>query len=431
MYSLLVYSIFLTLVGFQILFSAKFCQSFTYQPKGVYFKVTMATKGDSDDIEQMIEKIRLNSSYRVLSMDEYKRLVTPSTPSPVPNVVTSTPGPLTPLQALRLRMPWSDPRAWGRPSNVQSFQPPIKTSKSFDGNPMRPLKSEVPRPDLSMYNEDYTYNKPNLPYFSGDTPPIKGDTTFNVWSFEVRCLMKDNCSPSVLFQAIRRSLRGTARETLVSLGDDATVDDVLTKLNVFFGNVATDESLLTRFYSERQKEGESVVAWGCRLEKLLQQAISLGYVVHSARNEKLRCRFWKGLLSEELKMSTKNKFDNIQNFELLVQEVRAEEQELGEKCKLKGKKVQHQPIQNFSSELSELSKNMSELLDRMSRMESRFEKLESDKRSATSADHSFNSNRGSFRGGRRPFKGNFRHGNATERNWQRSSEQKTPHQPKE
>ena len=51
-----------------------------------------------------------------------------------------------------------------------------------------------------------------------------------VWKFEVVCLQKEKIYPDAhILQAIRRSLRGQARDILMTVGDNASSEDVLTK----------------------------------------------------------------------------------------------------------------------------------------------------------------------------------------------------------
>ena len=65
---------------------------------------------------------------------------------------------------------------------------------------------------------------PKLPIFSGAEEPQKGETSYEVWSFELKCLQKSAYLPKhLLLQAIRNSLKGTARSLLVPLGKTASV----------------------------------------------------------------------------------------------------------------------------------------------------------------------------------------------------------------
>ena len=70
---------------------------------------------------------------------------------------------------------------------------------------------------------------PRLPNFSGDK---KGETTFDLWKFEVECLMKEKQSDATISQAIRRSLRGEAARVVMRLGSAASTSEILEKIYV-------------------------------------------------------------------------------------------------------------------------------------------------------------------------------------------------------
>ncbi|KAH3835976.1 hypothetical protein DPMN_109345 [Dreissena polymorpha] len=54
---------------------------------------------------------------------------------------------------------------------------------------------------------------PKIPLFSGEDPVPRNEITFYEWRHEVKCLMQDNTyTSSQVLQAIRNSLRGTARK---------------------------------------------------------------------------------------------------------------------------------------------------------------------------------------------------------------------------
>ena len=105
-------------------------------------------------------------------------------------------------------------------------------------------------------------------------------------------MLEGTVEESLLLQAVRRSLRGTARQTLIPLGGLASSKDILHKLDTLFGNVSSAESILQRFYTEVQQEKETVTAYGCRLESLLQNAIQAGHVSESSRNDMLRSKYF-------------------------------------------------------------------------------------------------------------------------------------------
>ena len=99
---------------------------------------------------------------------------------------------------------------------------------------------------------------------------------------EVKCLQNaqqsNNLQEHIVLQAIRNSLRGSARSLLVPLGEKASVTDIFIKLDGFYGNVSSSETLIQSFYSDFQKEGESIVEYGSRLEQVLSRAVRYGHI---------------------------------------------------------------------------------------------------------------------------------------------------------
>ena len=65
---------------------------------------------------------------------------------------------------------------------------------------------------------------------------------------------------------------------LVPLGENAKVDDILNKLDGFYGNVSSTETLIQSFYSDYQKPNESIVEYGSRLEQTISCAIRYGHI---------------------------------------------------------------------------------------------------------------------------------------------------------
>ncbi|XP_062570088.1 uncharacterized protein LOC134232160 [Saccostrea cucullata] len=114
----------------------------------------------------------------------------------------------------------------------------------------------------------------------------------------------------------------------VLVGDKAFIQDILKKLDGFFGNVASGETLMQSFYNDCQKEGESIVVFASRLEDTLSKAIKFGHIGNEARDGMLRSKFWTGLFSQHLKQSTRHLFDSIKNFESLLREIRKVQEEI-------------------------------------------------------------------------------------------------------
>ena len=71
----------------------------------------------------------------------------------------------------------------------------------------------------------------------------------------MKCLQNSATLPEhILLQSIRNSLKGSAREIVVSLREAATVTNILEKLDGFYGNVSSSETLVQSFHMDFQKE---------------------------------------------------------------------------------------------------------------------------------------------------------------------------------
>ena len=81
------------------------------------------------------------------------------------------------------------------------------------------------------------------------------------------------------------------------------------------------------FYSDYQKDNESLVAYGSRLEQTLSKAIRYGHIELAAKDAILRSKFWTGLKSQELRNSTRHLYDSVKDFQLLLKEIRKVEKE--------------------------------------------------------------------------------------------------------
>lgn len=181
----------------------------------------------------------------------------------------------------------------------------------------------------SLYSSPYLKSPevPKIPQFSGED--LKGDVSYREWRFEVQCLSNDpDMTDSVLSQAIRKSLRGTARKMLIPLGENATLTSVLRKLDNLFGDISTNGMVMQEFYNAFQKEEESVTDFGCRLESLLHVAIENGHTDPNSKNEMLKHKFWTSLSSSSLKSQTRHKYDTIRDYDTLLREIRKVEKEI-------------------------------------------------------------------------------------------------------
>lgn len=74
---------------------------------------------------------------------------------------------------------------------------------------------------------------PKISCFSGDGS--KNDTTYDLWRYEVDCLIKERYKEESIAQSIRRSLRGDAGKVAMRLGPGATVTQILDNMESVFG----------------------------------------------------------------------------------------------------------------------------------------------------------------------------------------------------
>ncbi len=162
--------------------------------------------------------------------------------------------------------------------------------------------------------------------FAGDEF-IKGTCKYDLWKYEVECIVKEGlCTDEVIKQIIRRSLKGEAAHVLKRLGPDASISKILSKFEGVYGAVEAGEDTLAEFYSAKQKVGEDASAWGCRLEDLLDRASHDEVIGQKDTDQMLRKRFFMGLLPR-LKEASRHKYDTIGEFDRLRVVVRSIEHE--------------------------------------------------------------------------------------------------------
>ncbi len=150
------------------------------------------------------------------------------------------------------------------------------------------LTSKGKKPATTTYQPQF----PRLSTFFGDDNS-KGDTSFDLWKFEVQCLKSSALHPlATVCQAVRKSVKGEAARIVKRLGPEATVDQMMKKLEDVYGEVDAGETLLAEFYAARQAKTEDVTAWGCRLEDLLDRARERHPIPEPDINEMLRSKFW-------------------------------------------------------------------------------------------------------------------------------------------
>ncbi|PJE78479.1 hypothetical protein CI610_02585 [invertebrate metagenome] len=139
--------------------------------------------------------------------------------------------------------------------------------------------------------------------------------TYDVWQYEVGSLLVKH-GEEVVATALRRSLKGRASKVVMNVGPNASVREIVAKMDSIFGAVEKGENLLAKFFSARQKEGEDVSTWSCRLEDIMNKAVQQGDVPDRNAEGMLRTMFWSGL-RREIKDVTGQKYDTVRPFDEL------------------------------------------------------------------------------------------------------------------
>lgn len=216
---------------------------------------------------------------------------------------------------------------------------------------------------------------PKLPVFSGDK---KGDTSYDLWRYEVKCLMKDDVSAATILQSIRRSLRSGASRVLMRLGTDASIEEILHKFDSVYGIVDDNENLLSQFYSASQKENEDVSEWSCRLEDLLDKVIQRGEITPTNTDQMLRNMFWNGL-SEKLKDITGHIFKECGDFDQLRLAIRKVEQDklrkkgIVKKATINQAMPSNTQIDELKAMIQSMSTKMNEMREEINEVRTRYQ----------------------------------------------------------
>ena len=214
------------------------------------------------------------------------------------------------------------------------------------------------------------HTQPRIPTFSGDNQ--KGDITYMHWRYHLKCLMQDETlSSRMIMQAIRLSVRGTAAEVLMYLGEKASPSDVLTNFDKIFASALSSDQLLIQLFTAKQSPEESLIAWSCRLQQLYNQVKE-----KSAYGEDikpiLRSILFLGLWNKDLITATRHNFETDNSYDDLLAYLRKSEVDCPSQS---SQKASHQPITLSHSD--SLEKKMDKALDLLSTLEKRVSKLES------------------------------------------------------
>ena len=164
-------------------------------------------------------------------------------------------------------LPWDNP-----------FQPPVPTWPDGGWAPQGP-PPQHPMPAQPNADAGHLINTLasglclgmlRINTFSGKAMPRKTKVSFEQWYHEVQCV-KGHYLESVVWESIIRSLKGAAADMARYMGPTASVSDILQKLMVIFGMVASFDVLMQNFYKVTQGNHEKVPSFTTRLEGTLNQ----------------------------------------------------------------------------------------------------------------------------------------------------------------
>lgn len=206
---------------------------------------------------------------------------------------------------------------------------------------------------------DFYQPPPKLPIFSGE----QKHASFENWEFEIRCMQKEKIPTSKIIAAIRRSLQGQAILTLRSIGINNINDleTILLKFKSVYGSTISAQTVLSNFFQIKQNEGETAGNFAMRLENCLTQAIELGRVNQSEKEQMLREAFHSGL-NTQLKMGVDYLFSlGSISFDQLVVKVKTKEIELGLTNKAKVNAIQANEIEKLTAQVAQLKTQLQEI----------------------------------------------------------------------
>jgi hypothetical protein len=211
---------------------------------------------------------------------------------------------------------------------------------------------------------------PFLPTFSGEG---KAHTSYNLWKFELKCLMDNpDVSQASIKQAVRKSVKGLAADVLMCLGETASLHALIQKFDSHFGNTKTQEQLLQQFFRAEQGEDQSCTAWGCELEELMYIIRDKNVFSLETTNDMLRSKFWTGLRSERVKEALRHHVHNGETFESLLRQARIVDSEVSSSEASRPQKTkpqQHQQQVGADGKLDEILRQLRSLDGRVQKIE--------------------------------------------------------------
>ena len=205
--------------------------------------------------------------------------------------------------------------------------------KAYLGEANSDPKTNVTLPDsTSQANRNFTpIHLPKISLFSGEHKVKPGEISFDSWKYEVSCLLREKTYPTAsIAPAVRRSLRGEAGEIARFLGPQATIEEIMTKLEQVYGTVESGAVLLQQVYLCKQEPNESASTFGLRLQLLAFKCRERGGISSDDIDKTLKTIFWHGLCDENMRNALRHKYAAMKSFDEVIKNVRITEQETRE-----------------------------------------------------------------------------------------------------
>ena len=170
---------------------------------------------------------------------------------------------------------------------------------------------------------------PRFGTFSGDPQLKNSEVSYEQWEFEVLNAL-DRWTPEIVKEALIKSVKGVAADTIRYLGPEAEIDEILTRMQVKYGTVASYDTLMCQFYAQVQKEDETIEQFSTRIEKHLGRILRKypEKMDEQQREVSLKDRLFHGA-HKTIRDSVRHKFDNPQtDYTELITVTRKAEEEL-------------------------------------------------------------------------------------------------------
>ena len=119
-----------------------------------------------------------------------------------------------------------------------------------------------------MKEEALRTNVPKLSAFSGEAANL--EVSFDQWSYELQTLRK-SYNDLALREGIQCPLRGGAADVVHNMGPSVSLDLIIKKFAIVYGNVKPFDLLMRDFYRADQGEDEIIPYYATRIEGLLSQ----------------------------------------------------------------------------------------------------------------------------------------------------------------